>query len=93
MGWLSFIVLLLIIVIGSIIHGINHLEDKRQKTRGGYHPPPPPLLVLYFCNTLLLGVHGGICYYWGICVGYDSSGYLSNILLLVGDIYFFIKFF
>ena len=31
----------------------------------GLLPSTPPLWVSYFYNILLLGVYGGICYYWG----------------------------
>ena len=77
---------------------------ERQRTRDKWVPLPstPPLLALYFYNILLLGVYGGICYYWGWVYVYVSSGsvwwymivvspYAQNVIV-VGGIYFFKNF-
>ena len=67
----------------------------RQKTRDrrGLLPSTPPLWMLYFYHLLLLGVYGGICYYWeymGVC---DSSGYLCIKCDSSGGYLFFLKIF
>ena len=68
---------------------------RRQETRDRRVPLPstPPLWVLYFCNMLLLGVDGGICYYCGdLCVSVTTIP-LSIRLLVVGGYLFFFKIF
>ena len=76
----------------SIIHGINHMGYKGQGTRGSPYPKPPPLGVVFLqqVTTGGIGVLSVSYSLWGVLS--VSSIPLSNILLVVGGIYFFKNF-
>ena len=69
--------------------GINHLEDRRQKTSGYPYPLPPPLGVVFLPHVTYM-VGGGIfdsymvCWYYMLVV----ATYALD-MIVVGGIYFF----
>ena len=67
---------------------MNHSEDKGQETSAPLYPLPPPLGVVFLPHVTTGGI--GVLYVSsiGVWVLYVSSIPLSNILLVVGGIYF-----
>ena len=71
--------------------GMNHSKDKGQETSGGYYPLPPPLGVVFLPHVTTGGIWGSVLVVWGIVL-YVSSIHLSNILLVVGGMFFLKNF-